>query len=291
MDARSFLVGTCFGSLNLLLALAVLAGRQAPTGALRALPLGALTPSSPSPCPAPTATPLPPSPCPAPEAAALCSVVRADAAANGAWTWTAVYRGNATRPPHLEEQWTSQVGQDRTLVELFSGRRSGFFLDLASNHAATLSNTLTLEQSYGWRGICVEANPAYEKSYAGRSCTLARAVVGPFDNERVTFTFDGSMGGVQGFDQRVGSNKTAASLLTVSVARLLRDLSAPAVIDYLSLDIEGAEWWAFSTFPWRAYVFLAMTVERPKPALVAKLVEVRVGGGGGASPASLFSPP
>ena len=83
----------------------------------------------------------------------------ADSAENGEWVWTAVFRGNATRPPHLAAQWTSQVGQDRTIAEIFDGKRGGFFLDLAANDAAVLSNTLMLEQSFGWCGICVEANP------------------------------------------------------------------------------------------------------------------------------------
>jgi hypothetical protein len=66
-----------------------------------------------------------------------------------------------------------------------------------------------------------------------------------------------------------------SEVLTVSVARLLDDFGAPSVIDYLSLDIEGAEWWAFSTFPWHRYKFLTITIERPKPELLNKLVEVR----------------
>lgn len=58
------------------------------------------------------------------------------------------------------------------------------------------------------------------------------------------------------------------------MARLLDDFGAPAVIDYLSLDIEGAEWYAFSTFPWHRYVFLTITVERPSTELRNKLMEV-----------------
>jgi hypothetical protein len=195
--------------------------------------------------------------------------------------WTAVFRGNATRPPHLGAQWTSQVGQDRTIADIFGGRRGGFFVDLAANDAAYLSNTLTLEQAFGWRGICVEANPGYAASFAGRSCRLAQAVVGPRDNERVHFVFEEVLGGVAGFDQPAavagggggGAPKTGSDLLTVSVARLLDDFGAPPVIDYLSLDIEGAEWWAFSTFPWHRYVFLALTVERPPLELRNKLLE------------------
>ena len=198
----------------------------------------------------------------------------ADTAENGEWIWTAVYRGNATRPAPLSAQWTSQLGQDRTIVDIFNGRRGGFFLDLAANDASVLSNTLTLEQTFGWRGICVEANPHYAASFAGRSCRLAQAVVGPFDNQEVRFVFQDVYGGIEGFDQSAGTGKADLTLYkTVSVARILDDFGAPAVIDYLSLDIEGAEWWAFSSFPWHRFVFLAITVERPKPELQGKLSE------------------
>lgn len=50
----------------------------------------------------------------------------------------------------------------------------------------------------------------------------------------------------------------------VSVHDLFQAFNVPAVIDYLSLDIEGGERYCFQDFPWDRYVFLAITVERPK---------------------------
>jgi hypothetical protein len=41
----------------------------------------------------------------------------------------------------------------------------------------------------------------------------------------------------------------------------------PAVIDYISLDIEGAEDVVMSSFPFARYRFNLMSVERPSPAL------------------------
>ena len=91
------------------------------------------------------------------------------------------------------------------------------------------------------------------------------------------------MGGIEGFDQPIDISKKGVEyekpgtdLLTVSVARLLDDFGAPSVIDYLSLDIEGAEWWAFSTFPWHRFIFLAITVERPATELRNKLLKASV---------------
>lgn len=191
---------------------------------------------------------------------------------NGEWAWRALYLGNASLPIALNNRWTSQVGQDRTIVDLFDKKKGGFFLDLAANDASFLSNTLTLEQAYDWHGICIEANPKYVASFRGRKCRLAQAVVGPRDNEHVKFVFGDVFGGVEGFDNT--QTEGSRDFLTVSVARILDDFGAPKVIDYLSLDIEGAEWWVFSTFPWDRYTFKTITIERPNDELRRKLEEV-----------------
>ena len=50
-------------------------------------------------------------------------------------------------------------------------------MDLAANDAVKLSNTLTLEQMFGWKGLCIEPNPGYMKGYLHRKCQLVQAVV------------------------------------------------------------------------------------------------------------------
>lgn len=188
------------------------------------------------------------------------------------WFWTGVYRGNSTKFDFLSKRWTSQAGQDRTIVDIFGGKRGGFFLDLASNDPWHFSNTLTLDQEYDWDGICVEANPQYAPGYSGRRCRLVQAAVGPHDDEIVRFVFEEETGGIQGFDQPVAKEKGVA-LHTVSVETLLDDLNAPLVIDYVSLDIEGSEWWTFSTFPWHKYTFLTLSIERAGSELREKLFD------------------
>lgn len=185
------------------------------------------------------------------------------------WRFVAIYKGNETNPA-VRQPWTSQVGQDKTIIDVFNGKEAGYFVDLASNDAVQLSNTLTLEQAYGWSGLCIEANPIYMKGYLHRSCQLIQAVVGPTENEIVPFKFNGVYGGVTGghFDNKDGGG---GSMHTVSLGKILEDFKAPPVIEYLSLDIEGAEAWAFQTFLWDKYTFLTLTVERPKPELVAML--------------------
>jgi len=183
----------------------------------------------------------------------------------------AVYVGT-TRDPTLDARWTSQVGQDRTLHTLFNGKLNGYFIDLAANEAVYLSNTLTLEQQFGWNGLCIEANPSYHDMLLKRNCQVVKAAVGSEDNTEVTFFFNGGLGGIIGptFDNRDGPGQV---LKAVSLRNMFHYLQVPNVIDYMSLDIEGAEEWVFQTFPWAQYRFNIITAERPKPDLKSTLIQ------------------
>jgi hypothetical protein len=180
---------------------------------------------------------------------------------NVSWKFVAMYRGTPS-PSGLNKPSASQVGQDMTIAEIFGFKHGGTFVDLAANHAITFSNSMVLEQKYNWTGLCIEPNPIYAESYIHRRCQLVQAVVGPQNGLKVDFNFAGTLGGVMGFDNKQ-SNSTQ-SHYTVSVAKILQDFGMPKTIDYLSLDIEGAEGWAFETFPWEEIIFLTLTVERPK---------------------------
>ena len=57
-----------------------------------------------------------------------------------------------------------------------------------------------------------------------------------------------------------------------TLERLLRESAAPATIDYLSLDVEGAEEMALSTFPWGTHSISVLSIERPSAALQRQLV-------------------
>ena len=58
---------------------------------------------------------------------------------------------------------------------------------------------------------------------------------------------------------------------SVTLGDILDHANAPKTIDYLSLDIEGAEYDALSTFDFGKYTFLSMSIERPTSKLRALL--------------------
>ena len=155
----------------------------------------------------------------------------------------------------------------------------GFFVDLASNDAVWASNTFALEQNLDWKGICIEANPIYWYRLAFRTnCQVVGAIVGRSDFDELVVSLpkdpklDGPYGGIAGgdFDNKKGDQpRYTASLLTI-----LNKFQAPKIIDYLSLDVEGAEELILGEFPFhQPYTFKVMSIERPEDLLKQKLQE------------------
>ena len=54
---------------------------------------------------------------------------------------------------------------------------------------------------------------------------------------------------------------------TTSLAKELDDANAPTLIDFLSLDVEGAEWLVLKDFPFDRYKFQCIAIERPNTDL------------------------
>ena len=157
----------------------------------------------------------------------------------------------------------SQCGQDKIVAGLLNQKRNGFFLDLASNDATDLSNTYHLEQDYDWSGICFEPNPRYWRRLAVRKCTVVAAVVGAQKMQEVDFFMhDGSgrhpSGGIEdaAFDNKPTKRKSKdkpVKLFTTTIMDTLTRFQAPRVIDYMSLDVEGAEFFVMKDFPFDKY--------------------------------------
>lgn len=196
------------------------------------------------------------------------SVFPTEMSADPRWSLKVIYRGSSLPVGMPDGAAGSQVGQDRTVMDIFHGKRGGFYVDLASNHAVNLSNTLRLDVELGWSGICIEPNPQYHQEYAARrSCTLVSAAVGQEDDKEVVFHLQGAFGSIEGFDRKPGGSNgqpKATKFRTVSLWTLFEKLNVPSVVDYFSLDIEGAELYTMEKFPFHKYTFLVMTVERPR---------------------------
>lgn len=169
-------------------------------------------------------------------------------------------------PSHADRhgEWFAQHGQDVAVAKFHNFKRNGYFVDLAANDAVWASNTFSLEQNFDWNGICIEANNYYWFRLGSRKCQVVGTIVGGKDGDSVTVALGqgkahGPYGGIVGdqFDnkQRKTSTKTVSEeggpekRYTLSLETILKTFDAPKVIDYLSLDVEGAESFILTDFP------------------------------------------
>jgi FkbM family methyltransferase len=165
----------------------------------------------------------------------------------------------------------SQAGQDLWVFgEVFNEQRNGFFLDIGAHDGVAISNTYVLESRYEWRGICVEANPdIFEELRKNRHCECVNACLDQVEGT-ATFEKNGVFGGITSSET---DNKPESSVgevivvATTTLGNLLKKLNAPHKIDYLSIDIEGAEERVLKDFPFTDYQISCITIERPSRAL------------------------
>lgn len=173
--------------------------------------------------------------------------------------------------------WYSQARQDEIVAALLRHKKSGYFVDLAANDATHWSNTYALERSLDWNGLCIEPNPIYWKNLSYRTCTVVGAVVGGAQRqEDVYFRYEaGTHGGIadEGFDNNRRWQKSSQHESMVPLLEVFQKAQVPRVIDYLSLDVEGAETLILTNFPLKEYRIHIITAERLKGPIRVYLKE------------------
>jgi FkbM family methyltransferase len=157
--------------------------------------------------------------------------------------------------------------------EAFNQTLGGYFLDIGAYDGVTHSNTFLLESRYGWQGLCIEANPSsFKRLVANRKCTCIQACLDQESGKSISFNLD-DMSSTIIADGSEASGENHISLKTQSLQDLLQQYKAPRIIDYCSVDIEGAEDRLFNGIDLDHYTFRTMTIERPSPAIREKLFD------------------
>lgn len=142
-----------------------------------------------------------------------------------------------------QSQHETQLNQD--IFALIANRfRPGFFVEIGANDGFTLSNTVYLEEQFGWNGLLVEANPQYLDSLNNRkSQSIIAAVVE--QEGYYEFCSAGLYGGVAKFldktHEKMTQNASSITVWGTTLERILEQNGAPKIINFISIDVEGAE--------------------------------------------------
>lgn len=170
-------------------------------------------------------------------------------------------------PPPFRSR--AQARQDMCVASLFDNMTNGYYVDLASNDATYMSNTYLLDRVLSWRGVCIEPQRRYLEGYVNhRTCALVSSIISPERGVNFVESANGGFSGIRRRAARGAQNMSATARLDV----VFRATDVPSVIDYMSLDIEGYEEIAMSTFPFDTHSMKLMTVERPGENLHRNLV-------------------
>lgn len=169
------------------------------------------------------------------------------------WDWLF-----GSTPPPEGDVYASQYGQDGWLIRHLLNFTHGTYVDLAAFHPRNISNTYALDVCLGWRGVCIEGDPAKQPAFATdptpRGCSLAPTCVSDQPGKTVTMSSNprmGETGVTENFDPGHASmhhwaahrRKENVTLVTQQCQTLTQILDVRQVkhVDLLSLDIEGYE--------------------------------------------------
>ncbi|XP_069980059.1 uncharacterized protein [Penaeus vannamei] len=180
---------------------------------------------------------------------------------------------------HVEDMFGDELEYPRLFLE--AGAYDGEFL----------SNTLNLEYEYKWRGILVEANPTFfdrllkkhRKSWALNACLNTK----PYPSQEAFMTgvekptdVNNNLNGkympeiehhislgssrLAQFDDNVTQLEGRMVVQCIPLYTIARAMGITH-IDFMSLDVEGAELGILETVPWDRLSFTIMAIESKHP--------------------------
>jgi FkbM family methyltransferase len=166
----------------------------------------------------------------------------------------------------------SQNYQDIFVLYETNYKRDGYFVEFGATDGISISNTLLLQEKYGWQGILAEPNPywheALEKNRSNRH--ISKECVYSETGKEIEFIASNapdlsSIKELAAKDEHEAARNEGQTILvkTISLVDLLDKYEAPEEIDYLSIDTEGSEYVILKAFfdnP-KKYTIKTMTVE------------------------------
>jgi FkbM family methyltransferase len=168
-----------------------------------------------------------------------------------------------------KEGYRGQFFQDKWISEtIFPQLRGGIFIGFGAHDGITFSNTYFLEKELGWSGIAIEPIPhVFEELKKNRNCQLINACISATPGKAKFYQISGygeMLSGLydeydskhlQRIEREIKNNGGSYEIQDVdcySLNQILRDYNI-SHIDYLNMDIEGAEMSILKTIDFDAF--------------------------------------
>ena len=157
-------------------------------------------------------------------------------------------------------------------------KRDGFFIEAGAYDGCTISNSLLFEMTRNWTGLLVEPNTGLfgklsrvnRKAWSLPHCfsTTTRPEIVKFDvaGAHSGITIDGKPKPGDGVAEN-DPERRIEKVQCFPVYSLLLALGNP-VVDYFSLDIEGAEFPVLKSIPWDKVKINVLGIEMPRLGVI-----------------------
>lgn len=159
----------------------------------------------------------------------------------------------------------AQLRQDLFALAMTGFKRDGYFVEFGATDGIELSNSLLLEQGYGWNGLLAEPARGWHGALkANRSCAIETDCIWRASGETLEFTEAprGENSAVSSYMKPKRKMRgTSYEVATISLNEALAKHGAPERIDYMSVDTEGSELDILSAFDFSKHQFGVLTIE------------------------------
>ncbi len=182
---------------------------------------------------------------------------------------------NCERSFFWNEKFFSQSGQDKILKDhFFKDKKKGFFVEIGAFDGIEGSNCFYFEKVQEWDGIAVEASKIqFNKLKKNRKCKLFNEAINSKEKDVEFIEVQEGLTQMSGIDDenyiakefiskdpnsKIGKFNTK----TVTFEKIV---PTNAIIDYLSLDIEGGEMDLLESIDFSKYKIKVISVENNIP--------------------------
>jgi len=184
-----------------------------------------------------------------------------------------------------ESDWrNSETNNGKWIVGETNGQKGGFYVEAGAWDGIICSSTYVLAKHFGWHGLLVEPAPQYQRALP-ENRPESYCITGLLSDENTTETFlrFPQLHGYScmeklfsKFEKKITkAHEEAGTPLDIETYEVpamtlewaLDKSNAPQMIDFISLDIEGAEYLVLKEFPFDKYYIRYICLEDPEEVL------------------------
>lgn len=143
----------------------------------------------------------------------------------------------------LRKHSKSQLRQDIFALFILNFKKNGFFIEVGAADGLKCSNTYLMEKFLSWNGILIEPLESYNEDLkCNRNSIIDNSIIWSSDHvKKKIFVDKKDILKSSIYNSSIGSSKNFTEKQTLKFDTLLAKHNINHLIDYCSIDIEGAE--------------------------------------------------